>query len=111
MTLVLKPCICSPYWDILQGHEQVQAIAHFSSALTYLICFSFPQEKLCQQKYNVSCIMIMPQYQRQGFGRFLIDFSKWSVLFTLVIQGADGCYMKVQHMKLYLTHFVVFINR
>lgn len=38
--------------------------------------FSFPQEKLCQQKYNVSCIMIMPQYQRQGFGRFLIDFSK-----------------------------------
>uniref|UniRef100_A0A3Q2PD44 histone acetyltransferase n=1 Tax=Fundulus heteroclitus TaxID=8078 RepID=A0A3Q2PD44_FUNHE len=33
------------------------------------------QEKLCQQKYNVSCIMIMPQYQRQGFGRFLIDFS------------------------------------
>ncbi|KAG8135159.1 hypothetical protein E2320_008201, partial [Naja naja] len=30
-------------------------------------------EKLCQQKYNVSCIMIMPQYQRQGFGRFLID--------------------------------------
>uniref|UniRef100_A0A674IL68 histone acetyltransferase n=1 Tax=Terrapene triunguis TaxID=2587831 RepID=A0A674IL68_9SAUR len=53
----------------------VQGIAHFSSALTYLICFSFPQEKLCQQKYNVSCIMIMPQYQRQGFGRFLIDFS------------------------------------
>ncbi|XP_029767867.1 histone acetyltransferase KAT6B [Terrapene carolina triunguis] len=33
------------------------------------------EEKLCQQKYNVSCIMIMPQYQRQGFGRFLIDFS------------------------------------
>uniref|UniRef100_A0A8C2K567 histone acetyltransferase n=1 Tax=Cyprinus carpio TaxID=7962 RepID=A0A8C2K567_CYPCA len=33
------------------------------------------KEKLCQQKYNVSCIMIMPQYQRQGFGRFLIDFS------------------------------------
>ncbi|XP_030806936.1 histone acetyltransferase KAT6B isoform X2 [Camarhynchus parvulus] len=35
----------------------------------------FSKEKLCQQKYNVSCIMIMPQYQRQGFGRFLIDFS------------------------------------
>ncbi|KAF7247249.1 Histone acetyltransferase KAT6B [Varanus komodoensis] len=34
----------------------------------------FSKEKLCQQKYNVSCIMIMPQYQRQGFGRFLIDF-------------------------------------
>ncbi|KAK5881336.1 hypothetical protein CesoFtcFv8_022148 [Champsocephalus esox] len=35
----------------------------------------FSKEKLCQQKYNVSCIMIMPQYQRQGFGRFLIDLS------------------------------------
>ncbi|XP_034050032.1 histone acetyltransferase KAT6B isoform X2 [Thalassophryne amazonica] len=35
----------------------------------------FSKEKLCQQKYNVSCIMVMPQYQRHGFGRFLIDFS------------------------------------
>ncbi|KAG9485300.1 histone acetyltransferase KAT6B isoform X2 [Eleutherodactylus coqui] len=35
----------------------------------------FSKEKLCQQKYNVSCIMILPQYQRQGFGRLLIDFS------------------------------------
>ncbi|CAI9593433.1 unnamed protein product, partial [Staurois parvus] len=37
----------------------------------------FSKEKLCQQKYNVSCIMILPQYQRQGFGRFLIDFSTY----------------------------------
>ena len=36
----------------------------------------FSKEKLCQQKYNVSCIMTMPQYQRQGYGRFLIQFSK-----------------------------------
>lgn len=43
---------------------------------THYLSLSLPQEKLCQQKYNVSCIMIMPQYQRQGFGRFLIDFSK-----------------------------------
>eukprot|EP00731_Ephydatia_muelleri_P030978 Em0022g492a len=35
----------------------------------------FSKEKSCQQKYNVSCIMTMPQYQRQGYGRFLIDFS------------------------------------
>ncbi|XP_057314256.1 histone acetyltransferase KAT6A-like [Hydractinia symbiolongicarpus] len=35
----------------------------------------FSKEKACQQKYNVSCIMTMPQYQRQGYGRFLIDFS------------------------------------
>ena len=36
----------------------------------------FLQEKHCQQKYNVSCIMTMPQCQRKGYGRFLIDFSK-----------------------------------
>ncbi|XP_037941653.1 histone acetyltransferase KAT6B-like [Teleopsis dalmanni] len=35
----------------------------------------FSKEKHCSQKFNVSCILTMPQYQRQGFGRFLIDFS------------------------------------
>ncbi|XP_035766511.1 histone acetyltransferase KAT6A [Neolamprologus brichardi] len=35
----------------------------------------YSREKHCQQKYNVSCIMILPQYQRKGYGRFLIDFS------------------------------------
>lgn len=40
------------------------------------MCLCIFQEKHCQQKYNVSCIMILPQYQRKGYGRFLIDFSK-----------------------------------
>ncbi|CAF0939861.1 unnamed protein product [Brachionus calyciflorus] len=35
----------------------------------------FSKEKHCLQKYNVSCIMVMPQYQKYGYGRFLIDFS------------------------------------
>ncbi|RNA44145.1 histone acetyltransferase KAT6A, partial [Brachionus plicatilis] len=35
----------------------------------------FSKEKHCVQKNNVSCIMVMPQYQRYGYGRFLIDFS------------------------------------
>ena len=35
----------------------------------------FSKEKHCAQKFNVSCIMVMPQYQRGGFGRYLIDFS------------------------------------
>merc|ERR1719414_1279147 len=35
----------------------------------------FSKEKHCAQKYNVSCIMTMPHYQRKGFGRLLIDFS------------------------------------
>ncbi len=35
----------------------------------------FSKEKHCLQKFNVSCIMVMPQYQRSGYGRYLIDFS------------------------------------
>ncbi|CAF0870228.1 unnamed protein product [Brachionus calyciflorus] len=35
----------------------------------------FSKEKHCLQKNNVSCIMVLPQYQRSGYGRFLIDFS------------------------------------
>lgn len=35
----------------------------------------FSKEKHCTQKNNVSCIMILPQYQRYGYGRFLIEFS------------------------------------
>merc|ERR1711981_105355 len=33
------------------------------------------KEKHCAQKYDVSCIMTMPHYQRRGYGRLLIDFS------------------------------------
>ncbi|XP_067932169.1 histone acetyltransferase KAT6B-like isoform X1 [Watersipora subatra] len=35
----------------------------------------FSKEKQCQQKYNVSCITTLPQHQRKGYGKFLIDFS------------------------------------
>lgn len=38
------------------------------------------QEKFSAQKYNVSCIVTLPCYQKRGYGRFLIDFSK-SALF------------------------------
>ena len=27
------------------------------------------------QNFNVSCILTLPPYQRQGYGRLLIDFS------------------------------------
>lgn len=56
-----------------------QLLFHLANPLLLKVCFplsSFYQEKHCQQKYNVSCIMILPQYQRKGYGRFLIDFSK-----------------------------------
>lgn len=34
------------------------------------------QEKNSILNYNVSCILTLPQYMRQGYGKMLIDFSK-----------------------------------
>ncbi|KAH7130377.1 histone acetyltransferase-like protein esa1 [Dendryphion nanum] len=35
----------------------------------------FSKEKESADAYNVACILTLPQYQRKGFGRLLIDFS------------------------------------
>ncbi|TNN08879.1 Histone acetyltransferase KAT6B [Schistosoma japonicum] len=35
----------------------------------------FSKEKRSVQKYNLSCILVLPPYQKQAYGRFLIDFS------------------------------------
>ncbi|OQV15815.1 Histone acetyltransferase KAT6B [Hypsibius exemplaris] len=35
----------------------------------------FSKEKNSPQRYNVSCIMVLPPYQGGGYGRYLIDFS------------------------------------
>jgi len=36
----------------------------------------FSKEKNSFLNYNVSCILCLPPYQKQGYGRMLIDFSK-----------------------------------
>lgn len=41
----------------------------------YKIVGYFSKEKESQHGYNVACILILPQYQRRGYGRILIDFS------------------------------------
>ncbi|CEP09752.1 hypothetical protein [Parasitella parasitica] len=35
----------------------------------------FSKEKRSVMNFNVSCILIMPTYQRKGYGQYLIDFS------------------------------------
>ena len=35
----------------------------------------FSKEKDSEQGNNLSCIMVLPPYQRSGYGKFLIDFS------------------------------------
>lgn len=37
----------------------------------------FSKEKNSFLNYNVSCILTLPPYQKQGYGRMLIDFSKF----------------------------------
>lgn len=35
----------------------------------------FSKEKECPEGYNVACILTLPQYQRKGYGKLLIQFS------------------------------------
>lgn len=37
----------------------------------------FSKEKESTEDYNVACILTMPSYQRKGYGKLLIEFSKW----------------------------------
>lgn len=37
----------------------------------------FSKEKESVQDYNVACILTMPPYQRKGYGKLLIEFSKY----------------------------------
>ncbi|KAI5188667.1 histone acetyltransferase HTATIP [Nematocida sp. AWRm77] len=41
----------------------------------YKIVGYFSKEKESQHGYNVACVLVLPQYQRKGYGRILIDFS------------------------------------
>jgi histone acetyltransferase HTATIP len=36
----------------------------------------FSKEKESTEDYNVACILTMPPYQRKGYGKLLIEFSK-----------------------------------
>lgn len=42
-----------------------------------VVVFYQIKEKNSFLNYNVSCILTMPQYMRQGFGKMLIDFSMY----------------------------------
>ncbi|KAH6921166.1 hypothetical protein HPB50_027850 [Hyalomma asiaticum] len=35
----------------------------------------FSKEKFSVEDYNVACILVLPPYQRRGFGRLLVEFS------------------------------------
>jgi GNAT superfamily N-acetyltransferase len=35
----------------------------------------FSKEKNCQENYNLACILVLPAFQRKGYGKFLIAFA------------------------------------
>jgi len=35
----------------------------------------FSKEKNCQDNYNLACILVLPAFQRKGYGKFLIAFA------------------------------------
>ncbi|GAA49216.1 histone acetyltransferase MYST4 [Clonorchis sinensis] len=60
-------------------YYDVEPFLFYVVALREAGCFQlvgyFSKEKRSAQKYNLSCIMVLPPYQKAAYGRFLIDFS------------------------------------
>lgn len=45
-------------------------------ALTvFLRVLSLPQEKISYDDYNLACIVVLPPYQKKGYGMLMIEFS------------------------------------
>jgi len=42
------------------------------------------QEKESTEDYNVACILTLPPYQRKGYGKLLIEFSRFPTLFAVL---------------------------
>lgn len=49
----------------------------------------FSKEKFSVNNYNVSCILTFPPYQRHGYGRMLIDFSKLIIRKKDILQSKN----------------------
>ena len=59
--------------------SKVPIISSFLCAFCFLhmlYLLPFSQEKESPDDYNVACILTLPPYQRKGYGRLLIAFSK-----------------------------------
>jgi len=40
---------------------------------------SSPQEKFSYDDYNLACIVVLPPYQRKGYGMLMIEFSTFQI--------------------------------
>lgn len=64
---------------------------HIHVSCCFFLFFSAVlQEKNSFLNYNVSCILTLPPYQRKGYGRLLIDFSKYKTTIILGVANRFG---------------------
>lgn len=59
-----------------------------------IIFLPFVQEKESTEDYNVACILTLPPYQRRGYGKLLIEFSKCRII---------SQFLSYEHFCLYVT--------
>ncbi|CEM01955.1 unnamed protein product [Vitrella brassicaformis CCMP3155] len=50
-------------------------LCEYEEGVGYHLVGYFSKEKRSAQDYNVACILTLPQHQRKGYGKFLIQFS------------------------------------
>ncbi|KAI0789110.1 histone acetyltransferase ESA1 [Abortiporus biennis] len=60
------------YYDVTPFMYYV--MCHRDSSGCHIIGY-FSKEKECADNYNVACILTLPQHQRHGYGKLLIEFS------------------------------------
>lgn len=46
--------------------------------VSFILNTMHAQEKESSEDYNVACILTLPCYQRKGYGKLLIEFSKYT---------------------------------
>lgn len=55
------------------------SFSHDKQASVYTLLMLIPgflQEKLSYDDYNLACIVVLPPYQKKGYGMLLIEFSE-----------------------------------
>jgi len=94
----LNLCLLLPgLAEFLSGRRLISGLCIFSELLNNFKLFTLSLQHIpfLQEKnsfYNVSCILTLPPYQRKGYGRLLIDFSK--------LQSLETGFLKIRKQKI-----------
>lgn len=58
----------------------------------------FSKEKESTEDYNVACILTLPPYQRKGYGKLLIEFSKYFIYVHIYIYKTYTIYSGINEV-------------